>query len=99
VDYTRVFVGSFNFDPRSRRLNTELGFIIDCPTLARTMSDAWTSRLAHDAYQIGLSRLGTLRWVEYRKGKRIIINKEPDAGWRRRLIVFVLSRLPIEWLL
>lgn len=24
-----MFVGSFNFDPRSTRLNTELGFVID----------------------------------------------------------------------
>jgi phosphatidylserine/phosphatidylglycerophosphate/cardiolipin synthase-like enzyme len=35
VDNERVFVGSFNIDPRSVNLNTELGFVIDSPTLAR----------------------------------------------------------------
>ena len=29
IDGKRCFVGSFNFDPRSARLNTELGFLID----------------------------------------------------------------------
>ena len=29
ADRSRLFVGSFNFDPRSRKLNTELGFVID----------------------------------------------------------------------
>lgn len=31
VDRSRLFIGSFNFDPRSARLNTELGFVIDSP--------------------------------------------------------------------
>src|SRR5690606_22057425 len=35
VDGKRIFVGSFNFDPRSFNLNTELGFVIDSPALAR----------------------------------------------------------------
>ncbi|MBS1135759.1 MAG: hypothetical protein H6R02_2900, partial [Burkholderiaceae bacterium] len=35
VDGKRVFVGSFNFDPRSARLNTEMGMVIDSPKLAR----------------------------------------------------------------
>ena len=30
VDGARAFVGSFNFDPRSARLNTEMGFADDC---------------------------------------------------------------------
>ena len=34
MDRTRVFIGSFNFDPRSAALNTELGFVIDSPDLA-----------------------------------------------------------------
>lgn len=35
ADSSRIFVGSFNFDPRSRNLNTELGFVIDSPVLAQ----------------------------------------------------------------
>lgn len=31
VDDARIFIGSFNFDPRSARLNTEMGFVIESP--------------------------------------------------------------------
>lgn len=35
VDGERVFIGTFNFDPRSANLNTEVGVIIDDDTIAR----------------------------------------------------------------
>ena len=34
VDSTRIFIGSFNFDPRSANLNTDLSFVIESPALA-----------------------------------------------------------------
>lgn len=40
VDRARVFVGSFNFDPRSARLNTELGFVIESRTMAQAIAEA-----------------------------------------------------------
>src|SRR4029434_10299223 len=33
VDRSRVFIGSFNFDPRSVELNSEMGVVIDSPAL------------------------------------------------------------------
>ena len=33
VDEEHVFIGSFNFDPRSANLNTEMGVIINDPEL------------------------------------------------------------------
>jgi len=38
VDRSRIFVGSFNLDPRSDRLNTEMGIVIASPTLASRLS-------------------------------------------------------------
>jgi putative cardiolipin synthase len=38
VDRSRIFVGSFNLDPRSDRLNTEMGVIIASPALAERLS-------------------------------------------------------------
>jgi cardiolipin synthase C len=52
-DRRKVFIGSMNFDQRSKRINTEVGLIIDSPELAqqtairfeaqklRTTSNAW----------------------------------------------------------
>lgn len=45
VDGERLFVGSFNFDPRSVRLNCEMGFLIDSPTLARRIEEAFDGPL------------------------------------------------------
>ena len=41
----RFFVGSFNFDPRSAQLNTELGFVIDSPVLAQKIEAAFNSSI------------------------------------------------------
>ena len=46
VDRRRVFVGSFNFDPRSAKLNTEMGVIIDSASLAERLSTLPGQRLA-----------------------------------------------------
>ena len=43
VDGDHIFIGSFNFDPRSARLNTELGFVIDSEALAQRTQDLFTS--------------------------------------------------------
>jgi putative cardiolipin synthase len=99
VDGSRLFVGSFNFDPRSARLNTELGFVIDSPQLARAGAEAFAAGVAAHAYQVRLSGAGGLQWVEQVDGKRRVHQREPGAGLWLRLAVWILSKLPIEWLL
>lgn len=39
IDEKIVFVGTFNLDPRSANLNTEVGVLVDSPALARQVSD------------------------------------------------------------
>src|SRR3546814_7691472 len=52
VDGQRLFVGSFNFDPRSMHLNTELGFVIESPTLAADVSNAFLTDIPANAYEV-----------------------------------------------
>jgi putative cardiolipin synthase len=99
VDRSVVFVGSFNFDPRSSQLNTELGFVIESPAMASAASDAILGRLAADAYSVRLDPDGELQWVEQVGGRDVVHDREPGAGFLRQLGVSVLSLLPIEWLL
>jgi putative cardiolipin synthase len=99
VDRSVVFVGSFNFDPRSSQLNTELGFVIESPAMASAASDAILGRLAADAYRVRLDPDGELQWVEQVGGRDVVHDREPGAGFLRQLGVSVLSLLPIEWLL
>jgi putative cardiolipin synthase len=98
VDGSRVFVGSFNFDPRSFRLNTEMGFVISSTALAGRMQQAFEQRIPVDAYEVRLSK-GRLIWIE-RRGKDVVIHqREPGSRMSTRALVWLLSRLPVEWLL
>lgn len=99
VDQRRIFIGSFNFDPRSARTNTEMGFLITSPTLARAMAQAFAQRVPQLAYEVKLAEDGKLRWVEQGPAGPRVHQDEPGAGLWLRLGVSVLSVLPIEWLL
>jgi putative cardiolipin synthase len=99
VDRTRLFVGSFNFDPRSAKLNTELGFVIDSPALARKISAAFESRVPANAYEVRLSDTGELYWTEQQGGKQVRYLTEPGTSFWQRAGVWLMSLLPIEWLL
>jgi putative cardiolipin synthase len=99
VDRERMFVGSFNFDPRSAQLNTEMGFLIDSPTAARAIADAFVTDIPLLSYRVELTPHGLLRWIEIRDGREIAHRAEPASPWWRRTLLWVLSKLPIEWLL
>jgi putative cardiolipin synthase len=95
VDRDRIFVGSFNFDPRSARLNTEMGIVVEGPALAARLSEALDRGMANVAYEVRLSSDGGLEWVD----GDVRHTSEPGAGVLKRLWIGFLSILPIEWLL
>ena len=100
VDRERLFVGTFNFDPRSVRFNTELGFLIDCPELAAELHHGFDRRLVERAYEVVLEPgTGRLIWIEWTPTG--VIRHDHDPGTRRfeRVAVALLSRFPIETLL
>ncbi|AKJ29855.1 phospholipase D family protein [Caldimonas brevitalea] len=100
VDRERVFVGSFNLDPRSIHLNTEMGLVIESPALASTISKKLDSDLGQRAYEVRLrDDGGGLEWIEETDAGPVRHDREPKAGLVRRLTVRLLSWLPIEGLL
>lgn len=99
VDSARVFIGSFNFDPRSMHLNTELGFLIESPTLARAVSNMFESAIPARAYEVVLADDGRLNWIERTDGGRVVHREEPGTTALQRAGIRLLSLLPIEWLL
>ena len=98
VDDERLFVGSFNFDPRSQRLNTELGFVIDCSAMARAFADEFRTTIPARAYRV-TTHDGGMRWEELHEGKTLVFDSEPQTSTWQRVLVAALSLLPIEWLL
>ncbi|NML47091.1 phospholipase D family protein [Ramlibacter sp. G-1-2-2] len=100
VDGERAFVGSFNFDPRSARLNTELGLIIDSPALARELVEVFDRRIPMNSWQLRLApATGALLWVDQASDPPQVLATEPLTSWGQRATVWFLELLPIESLL
>jgi putative cardiolipin synthase len=99
VDGRRLFVGSFNFDPRSVALNTELGFLVESPRLADQLHALFAAELRARAYEVRLSPGGGLVWVEDTPQGPLSHTVEPGTRLHQRLAVKALSLLPIDWLL
>ncbi|HSD73950.1 MAG TPA: phospholipase D-like domain-containing protein [Steroidobacteraceae bacterium] len=98
VDRNRVFVGSFNFDPRSYNLNTELGVVIESPKLAAGISNTLDRDIARTAYEVTLKDDG-LEWLERTDQGETRYDKEPKTSFWKRFGVGFMSILPIEWML
>jgi cardiolipin synthase C len=96
LDNERVFIGSFNFDPRSLYLNCEMGLLIESPKLARQMSDTINVLMTQHSYQPFLEDNGMLSWKDT---KGDIFKSEPESTLRQRAVAYVMSWLPVEWLL
>jgi putative cardiolipin synthase len=95
-DRRYIFVGSFNIDPRSASLNTEMGLLFDCPQLAKPMRDALGRALPALAWKVTLGEDGELRWKGQHQGEVKEVVREPDAGLWRRFMVQALQWFPIE---
>ncbi|ABM00408.1 phospholipase D family protein [Shewanella amazonensis] len=92
-DDDRLFVGSFNFDPRSAWLNTEMGVMVNQGELNQKIH-AWLPQfLTNKTYQVKLGSDG-LYWHELSSGKDIYA--EPQAGFWRRFMADVLALFPLE---
>jgi len=100
LDGKRIFVGSFNFDPRSARLNTEMGLVIDSPSLASRLSAAFDEQVPKVAYEVRLTPDGRCaEWIAHTPAGEVRYDAEPRTSAARRAWIDFLSILPIDWLL
>ena len=100
LDGRQVFVGSFNFDPRSAALNTELGVLIDSPALAAEMRRVFDEDLGRATWAVSLDDQGRLVWTGRDAAGAIDVRySEPDTSLWQRAWLRVISWLPIDWLL
>jgi len=100
IDGERVYIGSFNFDPRSASLNCEMGFLIDSPSLAVQTRQAFDGPITLGAYRAVLTPDGHMVWNEtFSDGHVQVHRKEPGAGWMQRAVLTFVGWLPVEWLL
>src|SRR4029079_6925012 len=77
------FIGSYNLDPRSSKLNTEMGVLFNCPALARRLPETTERDLSRNAYRVELDGK-RLIWVTREGDKELRYHSEPETGlWKR----------------
>ncbi|PRY80556.1 putative cardiolipin synthase [Yoonia maritima] len=96
IDGQQGIIGSLNFDLRSAYINTELGLLFEAPPLMaelRVMFD--TLSAPEQAYQV--TRTGrALQWAVTRPGQPRVMTVEPEAGWSKRAVSWIVGQLPIR---
>lgn len=96
IDDELGFVGSFNLDPRSLSINTEMGLLFRCPPIVHQLNASFETQLSPEfSYRLEL-RDGRLVWTETHEGRALTHLSEPEAPLRRRLPAWLISWLPIE---
>ena len=96
VDRNAVFIGSFNFDPRSANLNTELGVIIYDPELGQSFARGIDENLREAAYEVFLDSNERVRWRGWEEGQEVVYKKEPETSWWTRFKVGFVGLFPIK---
>ncbi len=96
VDRKELFVGSFNWDPRSVNINTELGVIMKSPELAGEVAGLIDRVLDAKSYEVVLNEKGKIRWIDRSSGEDVILTKEPDTTWGRRFNAGFMRILPVR---
>ena len=95
ADGEMVFVGSFNLDPRSIALNTEMGVLFKNPELDQRMVAAFNEAVVTQAYQVQLDDAGDLVWLERQDGETLRYHKEPHTtAWQRFVARFLSLVVP-----
>jgi putative cardiolipin synthase len=96
-DRETVMIGSFNLDPRSRYLNTEIAVLVDSPALAAKVAafvDAGMS--LGNSFQLSLDSDGDVDWTARDESGEEHFHHAPVTGPWRRLKAEFFSLLPIE---
>ena len=95
-----VFIGSFNFDPRSANLNSEVGLVVESDVLQKYISKSLDQYLPQIAYELKLNKQGEIIWLDQHKDGSIVEYKhDPETTKFQRFAMQAVSYLPIEWMM
>jgi putative cardiolipin synthase len=100
TDRRVVYVGSFNLDYRSARLNTEMGVVVENEALCARLYEDFVSRILDVAYRVELVRDADggerLAWITREGEREVRYDREPGVGFFQKIYLGVLQLLPIE---
>jgi putative cardiolipin synthase len=96
IDADGGFIGSFNLDPRSVNLNTEMGVLFRDRSAAAALLRSYQTKIAADrSYRVRLQD-GALRWEDASQQPPRIWDREPEASVWRRWTAHAIGWLPVE---
>jgi putative cardiolipin synthase len=96
VDGRYFFIGSFNWDPRSIDINTEMGLYLDAPDIIGLALERFERSLPTLAYRLRLTEAGDIEWIAHENGQEVIYQGEPGVSFSRQLSSDLYGLLPIE---
>ena len=102
VDRSLVAIGSFNVDPRSITLNTEIVILVESEELAAQVLEFMDEGIRPDnSYRVILetdTETGSERlvWIAEVDGEEVRYYSDPGVGLWRRLNVWFMGLLPLE---
>lgn len=93
IDDRQVFIGSANLDPRSLRINTEVGLLVESEALNSDLRDAVQTDFDQaNAWRLDLDGEGGVVWVS----GDVRLDVQPAASYMQRIEDWFFSLLPIE---
>ena len=103
LDKQTMFVGSMNLDQMSLRINNEIGILFKNPQIAGQSAQAFDTHIETVAFRLQLhtDEAGneSIRWHLNKDGREIVLDKEPYVGFWKKLGVWFIGLLPMEYLL
>ncbi|HEX6927929.1 MAG TPA: phospholipase D family protein [Gammaproteobacteria bacterium] len=95
-DRRAVVVGSFNLDPRSLAINTEMGILVKSTALAEQVAGMILQGMQpQNSYRI-VVRDGGLRWRTVTADGVEYLDSEPETSWWERFVAMLISLLPLQ---
>ena len=92
IDRKTVLVGSMNLDPRSDKINTEIGMRVDSPELAAMILGAFQVDEMAGVYQVKLRPDGAgVRWIAAGAAAGEELDVDPDTSLWQRIRLMLLS--------
>jgi len=93
IDNNQVFIGSANLDPRSLRINTEMGFLIVSEPFNQAVRTALEGDFSGaNAWRLELEQDGRVFWVADDQ----TLESQPATSFMQRIEDWFFSHLPIE---
>lgn len=93
VDNDKVFIGSANLDPRSLRLNTEMGLLVVDDALNQAVRKSVEPDFSKaNAWHLEFNEKDQVVWISDEE----VLTSQPANSYMQRLEDWFISHLPVE---